>query len=126
MPTNEVITVEVTLGDNFEVESKIGDRQVNVGQPIKGPLLKPIQSFFVSFGSSIASVAGMVADQQGISEGSLKLTISGDLGDLEPSGIEIGIKMNIDMSIEEQKEFLDEIDANLRSITHLKQNKLEQ
>ncbi|MCP4198730.1 MAG: hypothetical protein GY762_16410 [Proteobacteria bacterium] len=125
MSPNEVITVEVALGDGFKVASKIGERSVNVGQPLEEAALKPIHAFFVSFGSSIASVAGMVAEQREISSGSMTFTISGDLSDLEPGSVEIGVKMNVAMPIEEKKDFLDEIDANLRSITHLKKNKLE-
>jgi uncharacterized OsmC-like protein len=125
MSANDVITVEVALGDNFRVASRIGDRNVNMGQPLGETALKPIEAFFVSFGSSIASVAGMVAEHRGISSGSMTFTISGDLGDLEPGSVEIGVKMDVDMPRSEKSEFLDEIDANLRSITHLKKNKLE-
>ena len=125
MSPNDVITVEVTLGDGFKVASKIGERNVNVGQPLAEAALKPTHAFFVSFGSSIASVAGMVAEQRGIASGSMTFTISGDLSGLEPSSVQIGVKMDVDMAMDDKKDFLDEIDANLRSITHLKKNKLE-
>jgi uncharacterized OsmC-like protein len=125
MSPNDVITVEVAFGDNFKVASKIGDRNVNVGQPLEGNALKPIEAFFVSFGASIASVAGMVAEHRGLARGSMKFTISGDLSDLEPGNVEIGVRMDVDMPREEKKDFLDEIDADLRTITHLKKNKLE-
>jgi hypothetical protein len=125
MSPKDAITVEVAFGDNFKVASKIGNRTVNVGQPLEDAALKPIDAFFVSFGSSIASLAGMVAEDRGFSSGSMTFTISGDLGNLEPGSIEIGVKMDVDLAAEEKSDFLDEIDANLRSITHLKKNKLE-
>ncbi len=125
MSPKDAITVDVAFGDNFSVTSKIGNRNVNVGQPLAEATLKPSEAFFVSFGSSIAAVAGMVAEDRGFSSGSMTFTISGDLGDLEPGSVEIGVKMDVDMATEEKKDFLDEIDANLRSITHLKKNKLE-
>ena len=77
MSPSEAITVEVAFGNDFKVASTIGDRTVNVGQPLEQAALKPIEAFFVSFGSSIAAVAGMVAEQRGISTGSMTFTISG-------------------------------------------------
>ena len=126
MSRNEAITVEVAFGDNFKVASSIGDRTVNVGQPMEQAALKPIEAFFVSFGSSIAAVAGLVAERRGIADGSMTFTIAGDLRDLDPASVEIGVRMNADMSAEEKSEFLEEIDADLRTVTHLKKNKLEQ
>ena len=107
MSPKDAITVEVGFGDNFKVASRIGDRTVNVGQPLEDSSLKPIEAFFVSFGSSIASVAGMVAEHRGLTSGSMTFTISGDLGDLEPGSVEIRVKKDLDMAGEEKNEFID-------------------
>jgi len=122
MSANKNVTVEAVLGDDFRVQCKIGKNAIKEGD---GSEQDPKTYFLVSFGSCIAAIAGIVANDSGISKATLKMTLSGDLGGSELQGLEVGLSMEAEgMSREDKKSFLDEMDANLRSITHLSKNKL--
>lgn len=126
MSTDKTITIEATLGDNFKVESKIGGRTLAEAKGVDADRPTPMQYFYISFANCIAAIADTVAAQSDIPDCSLNLTITGDLSDLEPTAVEIAVKMDADLSFEEKKSFLEEVDASLRSISHLTKNKLEQ
>ena len=135
MAAENFLTIEAFFGDSFKVETRIGEETLWVSQPgnTQGSsiVFNPHQYFFVSLGSCVASIAGIINKQDNFGVRSLKLTVKGDLessmisgsgGNSDGSvlkGIEVEADVDADMSLEEKNAFLAEVDATLRTFFNL-------
>ena len=135
MAAEAFLTIEAFFGDEFKVETKIGEQTLLTSQPGKtqgsNTDFSPHQYFFVSLGSCVASIAGIINQQDNFGVRSLKLTVKGDIkasmisesgGHSAGSGlkgIEVEADVDADMSLEEKNTFLAEVDATLRTFFNL-------
>jgi uncharacterized OsmC-like protein len=122
MSKSKTVKIEALIGDKFSVKCQVGDKPCNEGD---GSIHDPQAYFLLSFGSCIAAIAGIVAKESEIPKAVMKMELSGEMSGFEPHGAEVALSLESEgMSREDKKSFLDEMDANLRSITHLTKNKL--
>ncbi|MDD3804412.1 MAG: OsmC family protein [bacterium] len=119
------VTVESKLSDKFTVESDIRGHKIFVDQPVqaggddKGPT--PLEYLFVSLGGCIGTIAKITANQKRLKIDNLKIRIDGEL-DLDIlmgkskdnragfSKIVAEVSFDSDMTIEEKKNFIKEVD----------------
>jgi putative redox protein len=138
MATVKHVAVEAHLGERFKIESRIGNHTLFVDQPKTGggedagPT--PLEYLFLSLAGCIATIARIAAKQKRITLRSMDVTVEGDL-DVEGlmgrnpggrsgfGGITVRVKMDTDLSREEQEAFLHEVDKrcpvsdNLHDVT---------
>jgi uncharacterized OsmC-like protein len=138
MATVKHVAVEAHLGERFKIESRIGSHTLFVDQPKTGggedagPT--PLEYLFLSLAGCIATIARIAAKQKRITLRSMDVTVEGDL-DVEGlmgrnpggrsgfGGITVRVKMDTDLSREEQEAFLHEVDKrcpvsdNLHDVT---------
>jgi len=135
MAAENFLTIEAIFGDEFKVETKIGAETLSILQPgnTQGSNtdFSPHQYFFISLGSCVASIAGIINQQENCGVRSLKLTVKGDVASSMTSGsgghpeesalrgIEVEVDVNADMPLEEKNAFLAEVDATLRTFFNL-------
>ena len=135
MSADNFLTIEAFFGDAFRVVTKIGEETLWVLQPgnTQGSqiVFNPQQYFFVSLGSCVASIAGIINQQDNFGVRSLKLTVKGEIDAMMNSGsgghadgaalrgIEVEADVDADMSLEEKNAFLAEVDATLRTFFNL-------
>jgi len=126
MATNKTVQIEAKLGEGFTIESKIRDHTVYVDQPTAGGGADagptPLEYLLLSLGSCIGSIGRIIANQRKLPLRSMTIGVSGDLDldfllgktDQGRAGfgeLKMSVKMDCDMSLEEQKQFLHEVDA---------------
>ena len=135
MAADNFLTIEAFFADEFKVETKIGEQTLLTLQSgnTQGSNtdFSPQQYFFISLGSCVTSIAGIINQQDNYGVRSLKLTVKGDIetsmisgsgGHSEGSvlkGIEVEADVDADMSLEEKNGFLAEVDATLRTFFNL-------
>jgi len=124
MPKKNVL-IEAELDEKFKLTSKLGGHTVYADQPAEqggtdaGP--NPLQYFLFSLAGCIAAVSRIAASQKKIDMKSMKLSVSGELNTDallgrntgERSGfpsIEVVVDIDAEMSAEEKKAFLDEVE----------------
>ncbi|MDI6701054.1 MAG: OsmC family protein [bacterium] len=119
------VNVECKLKEKFTIESNIRGHKIFVDQPEgmggvdKGPT--PLEYLFVSLGGCIASIARIVANQNGLKIENFKVNINGDV-DLDTllgkskenragfMKIIVKVSFDSDMTREEKEKFLKEVD----------------
>ena len=129
------VQVEARMGDKFKIESKIRDHVVYVDQPKSGggedagPT--PLEYLFLSLAGCIASIARIMANQQKINLRSMTVTVEGEL-DVETllgksrqsragfQGVKVIVRVDADMSLEEKKKFLHDVDSRCPVSDNLK------
>ena len=119
------VQVSMTLGPQFAMESKIGNHVIRVDQPKAnggedtGPT--PLEYLFVSLAGCIGTIGRIMAHQRKLPLRSMQIDVSGDLDTevllgkkKEPrsgfTGIKALVKIDADMSPEEKRQFLHEVD----------------
>ncbi len=119
------VTVNASMGKGFTTESKIREHTLFVDQPAqsggqnKGPT--PLEYLFLALGGCICSIARIVAHQKKINLRGIEVSVSGelDLGGLQGKSsdnrigfndITVETKIDADMTDEEKKIFLKEVD----------------
>ena len=134
------VQVEARMGDKFTIESKIRDHVVYVDQPKSnggedtGPTA--LECLLLCLAGCVASIGRIIANQQKIALRAMTVTVEGEL-DMETlmgksrenragfQGIKVTVKVDADMSLEEKKKFLHDIDLrcpvsdNLRDKTSI-------
>ncbi len=121
------VQVTATLDGKCKVESKIRDHVVYIDQPQQaggtdsGPT--PLEMLFFSLAGCIASIARIMAKQRGISLRSMEITVEGELnlevlmgktdqGRVGFTGLRVSVKIDSDMSDEEKRVFLHQVDSH--------------
>ena len=124
--SKKTVVVEARLGAGFAIESRIGKHILRLDQPEAaggtdtGP--NPLQYFLLSLGGCIAALARIISNQKGLSFHALTLKIQGELDTDALLGrskdkragftaIEVYAGVEADMSLEEKKSFLAEVEA---------------
>jgi len=126
MATTKTVQIEATLGEAFTIESKIRDHTMYVDQPAAGGGADtgptPLEYLLLSLASCIGSIARIIASQRKLPLRSMTIGVTGELdldhllgkSDQGRAGfgeLKISVKMDCDMSLEEQKQFLHDVDA---------------
>ncbi|MGQ9589881.1 MAG: OsmC family protein [Planctomycetota bacterium] len=126
MPSVKKTVVTAKLGEKFVIESRIRDHVVRVDQPKTaggtdaGPT--PLEYLFVSLAGCIGTMGRIIAHQRKIALRSMDITIEGDLdvdvllgrtqeGRAGFRGIRALVKVDADLSSEEKRKLLHEIDV---------------
>ena len=125
MATMKKVQVEVKLGDKFKTEVRIRDHALYVDQPPAnggedaGPT--PLEYLLISLAGCFGAIGRIIANQKKIALRSMEVSVEGEL-DLDVllgknqqgragfSQIDVAVKIDADMSAEEKKSFLEEID----------------
>jgi len=125
MPKKTVV-VETRLGEGFAMESRIGRHVLHVDQPeaMGGTDTgsNPLQYFLLSLGGCLGAIARIVANQRRLPLRSVTPKTQGELdtdvllGKTRDSragfaAVEVNVDVDADISVEEKKAFLAEIDA---------------
>ncbi len=125
MATIKTVKVSATGPDNWLVTTRAGKHTALVDQPEamggndQGP--SPLDYVFIALGGCIITIGKIVANQKRIDLRGMEVEITGDLNlDVlrgqetnERSGykkIDISVKVDADLSDEEKKEFMEEVD----------------
>lgn len=125
MATNKIVTLSATGEDGWVVNAKVGRHSVIIDQPEsfggsdQGP--SPLDFVFVALASCLITIGKMVAMQRRIDLRGMQVEISGEVNldvlrgkdTSERSGyksIQADIRIDADLSDEEKKEFIAEID----------------
>lgn len=125
MATNKTVKVTATGPDNWLVTTKAGTHIALVDQPEamggdnKGP--SPLDYLFVSLGGCLITIAKIVAGQRKIDLRGMEVEVSGEINlavlrgqeKNERAGfknITVNAKIDADLTDEEKKEFLEEVD----------------
>ena len=125
MPKKTVL-VEMKMDEGFATECKAGNHNLRIDQPKAaggtdtGPT--PLEYFLLSFGGCIAAIARIVAKQKNILLRNVTIEVSGELntdalmgrdGDIRAgfSKIDLRAELDADLSAEEKKAFLAEVDS---------------
>ena len=125
MATNKTVKVTATGPENWLVTTKAGAHVALVDQPEamggenKGP--SPLDYLFVSLAGCLITIAKIVAGQKKINLRGMEVEVSGDLNlevlrgqeKNERAGFKnvvANVKINADLSEEEKKAFLEEVD----------------
>ena len=125
MAKMKTISIEAKLDEKFKVEVKAGDRIIYVDQPAAaggteaGP--NPLEFFFTALAGCIATAARIVANQKRIKLNGLDMKVEGAfdtevlLGKSRENragmtGIKVTLTVDSDMSNEEKKAFIREIE----------------
>ena len=140
MATIKHVVVEARMGERFKIESTIGNHTVVVDQPKSGggddagPT--PLEYFFLSLAGCFATIARIAAKQKRINLRGMDVKVEGEL-DVEGllgrnpdaqsgfRGITVRAKIDADLTHEQKREFLKEVDErcpvsdNLRQVTSL-------
>lgn len=126
MPSVKKTVVTAKLGEKFVIESRIRDHVVRVDQPKTaggtdaGPT--PLEYLFVSLAGCIGTIGRIIAHQKKIPLRSMDITIEGDIdvdvllgrtqeGRAGFHGIRALVKVDADLSPEEKRKLLHEIDV---------------
>ncbi|MFC1671237.1 OsmC family protein [Spirochaetota bacterium] len=129
----KTLTVEASMGDVFEIKSKIGNHDLIIKAP--NGMDKGVDSFeymFICLAGCVASVAKVIAADRNINANSLKLTVKGNFDadsffdSVEGKAgklVDIIADFDADITTEEKRSFLSEVDASMRSLFHKTQNK---
>ncbi len=138
MASVKEVEVSATLGPGMRIESRARNHVIPIDQPKAlggtdtGPT--PLELLFCSLAGCIASIARIAAHQQRLPLRGLEVTVSGSLdvdvllGKASPSragfgGITIKARIDADMTPEQKRAFLHEVDSrcpvsdNLRQLT---------
>ena len=138
MATMKKVQIAATLGPGMKIESRAGNHLVCIDQPRTlggtdtGPT--PLEYLFCALAGCIASVARIVAHQRKVQLRGMEVTVEGEvdvdtlLGKTRQSrsgfvGITVRAKIDADLSPEQKREFLKEVDErcpvsdNLRQLT---------
>ena len=119
------VQVQATMGNGFEITCKNNNHTVTIDQPANagggdaGPT--PLEYLFVSLAGCIAALGRIIAMQKRIDLRGMEIEVSGEL---DPAGLlgkstdwrvgfqAIGarVKMDTDLSVEEQTALLEEIE----------------
>ncbi len=141
MAKMKTVSVEAKLGEKFRVEVKAGNHTLCVDQPQagggadEGP--NPIEYLFVSLAGCIGTVARIIAKQKRINLNGMDMKIEGVfdteiiLGKSKENragltGINVTLNIDADMTIEEKKAFVEEIETrcpvsdNIENVTPVK------
>ena len=119
------IQVAFTMGSKYTMEGKIRDHVVQIDQPKmaggddKGPT--PLEYQLVSLAGCMGAIARIIANQRRLPLRGMEVQVSGDLnvdfllgrtkeGRAGFTGIKVLVKIDADMSLEEKKKFLHEVD----------------
>ncbi len=118
------VSVKTELKDNFKLVSKTRDHKAITDQPGKmgddqGPT--PLEYLFISLGGCIGTIGKIVAKEKGIDLKNMEVKIDGHLNpnvlfgknEEERAGfqnIKVKTKIEADMTEEEKKEFIEEVD----------------
>ena len=125
MPKKTMV-VEAQMGDGFAMESQMGKHLARIDQPAAmggtdtGP--NPLQYFLLSLGGCIGAIGRIVANQKKLPLRSLTVKIEGELDtdvllgksrDVRPGfgAIRASVAIDADMTAEEKKAFLAEVDS---------------
>ena len=132
------VQIVATLGAGMRIESRVRDHLVVVDQPKAGGGTDagptPLEYLLCALAGCIASIGRIVAHQQKIALRGMEVTVGGDL-DVDTllgkstenragfSGILVRVKIDADLTAEQKRKFLAEVDArcpvsdNLRQVT---------
>lgn len=125
MPKKTVV-VKAKMGDGFAMESTLGNHVLQIDQPDAmggtdtGP--NPLQYFLLSLGGCIGAIARIIANQKQLAVRGLSVSIRGELDtdallgknpDIRAGfeSIAADVEIDADMTGEEKKEFLAEVEA---------------
>ena len=125
MASIKSIQVAFTMGNKFTMEGKIRDHTVQIDQPKmaggdeKGPT--PLEYQLVALAGCIGAIARIIANQRKLPLRGMEVQVSGDLnvdfllgrtkeGRAGFTGIKVLVKIDADMTLEEKKAFLHEVD----------------
>ena len=125
MASIKSIQVAFTMGNKYAMEGKIRDHTVLIDQPKmsggdeKGPT--PLEYQLVAVAGCIGAIARIIASQRKLPLRGMEVQVSGDLnvdfllgrtkeGRAGFTGIKVLVKIDADMSLEEKKKFLHEVD----------------
>lgn len=121
----KTVRVELSQIENFKIEAKSRDHVSVIDQPISGGGTDagphPLEYLFISLGSCIVTVANIIAKQKRLPITHLSAVVEGDVDtdvlmgkrdDVRAGFTSIRVHMSIegDMSAEEKKAFLEEVD----------------
>lgn len=118
--------VSLTLGPRYTMDCQIRDHVVRVDQP-KGALgddlgPTPIDYYLVSLGGCFGAIGRLIANQRRLPLRGMEIRVEGDL-DVEVilgkseearagfTELRVRVKIDADMSLEEKRAFLEEIEA---------------
>lgn len=122
----KTVSVEAKLGEKFKVEVKAGNHTLYVDQPQAGGGAdagpNPMEYLFTSLAGCIATVARIIAMQKRIKLNGMDMKIEGVfdteilLGKSKENrpgitGINVTLNIDSDMTKEEKKAFVEEIDS---------------
>lgn len=125
MATIKTVKVSANLVDNFKIESQIRQHHIIVDQPPQGggqdegPA--PVEFLFLSLAACVVTVGQIMAKQKRIPLRNIEARVEGDadieifMGKSQENragflGIKVFTKIDADMSLEEKKAFLEELD----------------
>ncbi len=125
MPTVKTVKVESKILKNFHIESATGGFSLYTDQPIAmggtntGP--NPLQYLLVSLTGCILSVGRIIANQKRIELRGMAASVEGDIdvdvlmgrtsdGCAGFSSMKVAVSIDADMTDEEKKAFIEEID----------------
>jgi uncharacterized OsmC-like protein len=125
MTTIKTVQVNMSLGPKFEMEGRVRGHTLRVDQPAtsggedKGPT--PLEYFFVSLAGCLGTLGRIVANQRRLSLRSMEVQIQGPLdvevllgkgseGRVGFQEIKALVKIDGDMTPDEKREFVHEID----------------
>lgn len=125
MATKKVV-VEASMGEGFRMESVIGKHTLLIDQPEAmggtdaGP--NPLEYFLLSLAGCISAIGRIIANQRRLPLRAMRIKVQGELNadvllgkSTETragfSGFDVEVEIDGDMSVEEKKAFLEEVDA---------------
>jgi putative redox protein len=122
----KTVSIETSMEKGFKLVSQLGNHTMVVDQPTAGGGTdagpNPLQYFMLSLAGCISAIARIAATQKKITLRSIKLTVQGELDTDALMGvsqdvrsgfgaIEVTAEINADLSDEEKRAFLEEVDA---------------
>jgi len=122
----KTVSVTATMGEKFKIESRIRDHHVVIDQPKQaggedaGPT--PLEFVFFSLAGCIGSIGRIIAHQKKINLRGMQITVEGSLNTDVLLGksqehrvgfesVKVTAKIDADMSLDEKKQFLAEIES---------------